>query len=85
LIALRVFGWLGLLLRPSVTKDVEILVLRHEVGQWQSPVVTLSIVKDRREKYGRYLAYLTTAAGVRVNDRMVSNGYAVVYDGKTKI
>ncbi|HTF52086.1 MAG TPA: integrase core domain-containing protein [Pseudonocardia sp.] len=32
LIAVRLFGWLGLLLRRSSTKDVEILVLRHEVS-----------------------------------------------------
>ena len=30
-IAIRVFGWLGLLARSSAAKDVEILVLRHEV------------------------------------------------------
>jgi putative transposase len=28
----RLFGWLGLLVRRSSTKDVEILVLRHEVS-----------------------------------------------------
>jgi putative transposase len=32
LITVRLFGWLGLLLRRSTTKDVEILVLRHEVS-----------------------------------------------------
>jgi putative transposase len=32
LIIVRLFGWLGLLLRRSATKDVEILVLRHEVS-----------------------------------------------------
>jgi hypothetical protein len=31
LIAIRVFGWLGLLARSSAAKDVEILVLRHEI------------------------------------------------------
>jgi hypothetical protein len=31
LIAIRVFGWLGLFARRSAAKDVEILVLRHEV------------------------------------------------------
>src|ERR1700716_1179076 len=30
LITVRLFGWLGLLLRRSTAKDVEILVLRHE-------------------------------------------------------
>jgi hypothetical protein len=28
----RLFSWLGLLVRRSTTKDVEILVLRHEVS-----------------------------------------------------
>ena len=32
LIAIKVFGWLGLLARSSATKDAEILVLRHEVA-----------------------------------------------------
>jgi hypothetical protein len=32
LIALRVFGWLGLLARSAAAKDIEILVLRHEVA-----------------------------------------------------
>jgi hypothetical protein len=32
LIAARVFAWLVLLARPSAAKDVEILILRHEVA-----------------------------------------------------
>jgi len=32
LIAVKVFGWLGLLLQRSTAKDVEILALRHEVS-----------------------------------------------------
>jgi hypothetical protein len=31
LITVRLFGWPGLLVRRSIAKDVEILVLRHEV------------------------------------------------------
>jgi putative transposase len=31
LITVRLFGWLGLLARSTAAKDVEILVLRHEV------------------------------------------------------
>jgi hypothetical protein len=32
LITVRLFGWLGLLVRRSAGKDVQILVLRHEVS-----------------------------------------------------
>jgi putative transposase len=32
LIMVRLFGWLGLLVRRSTTKDVEIVVLRYEVS-----------------------------------------------------
>jgi hypothetical protein len=31
LISVTVFGWLGLLARSAAVKDIEILVLRHEV------------------------------------------------------
>ena len=32
LLMIRVFGWLALLARSDISKDVEILVLRHEVA-----------------------------------------------------
>ena len=32
LLMIRLFGWLVLLARSGASKDVEILVLRHEVG-----------------------------------------------------
>ena len=32
LLMVRVFGWLALLARSGTSKDVEILVLRHEVA-----------------------------------------------------
>jgi hypothetical protein len=40
LITVRLFGWLGLLLRRSTVKDVEILVLRHEVSVLRRQVGT---------------------------------------------
>jgi hypothetical protein len=32
LITLRLFGWLGLLARSAAAKNVEILILRHEIA-----------------------------------------------------
>src|SRR3979411_742689 len=40
LITVRLFDWLGLLLRHSTTKDVEILVLRHGVSVLRRQVGT---------------------------------------------
>lgn len=41
--------------------------------------VTIRTVKDHKEKYGRYLATIILADGSNANQRMVDDGYAVVY------
>lgn len=51
------------------------LVDRLTAAGWQVIIRTL---KDRREKYGRYLATLYIE-GVDVNEAMVAAGHAVVY------
>jgi putative transposase len=38
LAVLRVFGWLALLARSDVAKDVEILILRHQVAVLQRQI-----------------------------------------------
>jgi micrococcal nuclease len=43
------------------------------------PVVVVDTIKDRREKYGRYLAVLSTIDGLNVNERMILDGHAVPY------
>ena len=40
LIALRVFDWIALLARPQTSKDVEILVLRHQLAVLRRQVTT---------------------------------------------
>jgi putative transposase len=40
LLASRIFGWLVLLARSSASKDVEILILRHEVAVLRRQITT---------------------------------------------
>lgn len=42
-------------------------------------LVTLRTLKDKQEKYGRWLGYITNADGVNVNGDMVLAGHAVPY------
>jgi micrococcal nuclease len=58
------------------------LVAPQVVTSQDPPVVTLSTIKDRREKFGRYLAFITTPSGIHVNDQMVLDGHAVPWDGR---
>lgn len=39
----------------------------------------LKTIKDRKEKYGRYLGIITNGNGVNVNDQMVKEGHAETY------
>jgi micrococcal nuclease len=41
--------------------------------------LSVSTIKDRQEKYGRYLAVLTRDDGTNINERMVADGAALVY------
>lgn len=41
--------------------------------------IVIQTVKDRREKYGRYLATIFLLDGTNFNDLMVSSGHAVPY------
>lgn len=44
------------------------------------PELVLRTVKDRREKFGRYLGQIVAAAHV-LNDDLITAGHAVDYDG----
>lgn len=39
----------------------------------------LKTIKDRKEKYGRYLGVIINGNGVNVNDQMVKEGHAEPY------
>lgn len=43
--------------------------------------LTLSTVKDKQEKYGRYLGTITTADGANLNNALVLSGNAAPYSG----
>lgn len=46
--------------------------------------ITITTIKDHREKYGRYLATIFVGGldGENINARMIEEGHAVVYDGR---
>lgn len=44
-----------------------------------TPILIVS-VKDRQEKFGRYLATVYTLDGLNVNDWLVGSGYAALRD-----
>ena len=47
--------------------------------------VTVQTVKDRREKYGRYLAVIyADNTGVSINDKLIKEGMAVEYHGEAR-
>lgn len=43
--------------------------------------VILKTLKDRREKYGRYLGIIDHYQEQSLNDALIENGHAVSYDG----
>lgn len=57
-------------------KEYLTLLLAPTRGQ-----VIIQTEKDRREKYGRYLATLFGGGGMDINATMVETGHAVNYEG----
>jgi len=43
----------------------------------EGTTVMIDTVKDRQEKWGRYLAIITTTEGLVINDWLIQGGYAV--------
>lgn len=55
------------------------------VSQFVGQAVVINTLKDRKEKWQRYLAEVTVDKTVNLNDLLVNNGYAVLYDGGKKL
>lgn len=74
-IKLRLYG----INAPEMSTAEGILAKQHliELLGTTNPVKILT-VKDKVEKYGRYLATIIVA-GVNLNQQMVTDGFAVVY------
>lgn len=47
-----------------------------------APDVTVQTIKDRREKYGRYLAVVIDSSGRNLNELLVSSGHALRWNGE---
>ena len=54
LLMIRLFGWVVLLARSDTSKDLEILVLRHEIGVLRRQVTGLG--RPRRDHRARAAA-----------------------------
>jgi micrococcal nuclease len=62
----------------AATAFVTAWVLKHQtVGGW----FTVMTTKDRKEKYGRYLATVTSADGGVLNAELLAAGHALPWDG----
>ena len=68
LLMARLFGWLALLARSDTSKEVEILVLRHEIAVLRRQVARPSacLIVTRRQGRGASLA-VTAADHVEAN------------------
>lgn len=60
---------------PQGIKARERLLQLLPVGS----IVIIKTIKDKKEKYGRYLGIITNSQGQEINPLMVNEGHAVPY------
>jgi len=66
---------------PEMNTDAGLAAKRYlEALLIEFPMIFMTTVKDRREKYGRYLATLFVPTSEKsVNEMLIENGHAVAY------
>lgn len=70
---------------PTAAGKAALRYLLDLLGPGLPLQVTLQTIKDRQDKYGRYLGVFVTQAGVNINEALVEAGHAVPYEGKGKV
>ena len=65
---------------PEISTHEGVNAKRYLTDLIEGKSITVQTLKDKREKYGRYLGVLISG-GIVVNDLLVSLGLAVPYDG----
>ena len=60
-------------------KDAKAFVVAWFAAHASRNVFVLSTIKDKREKYGRYLGYARGVDGASLNDALLESGHAVPY------
>ena len=66
---------------PEMGTPAGVAAKAHLEAVLGSPV-TVRTIKDRREKYGRYLAYIETITGDDVATVLIESGHAVRWPAK---
>lgn len=67
---------------PEMSTPEGVAAKAHLIELLGSASLTIRTEKDRREKYGRYLATLIRADGLDINKQMMLDGFALPYDGR---
>lgn len=80
-LTLRLYG----INAPELNTEAGVAAREHLIALIGDSLVVVRTIKDKREKYGRYLATLVGPLGTDINDRMVADGHAAPYplDGRS--
>lgn len=78
-LTIRLYGINAPEMKTPEGKAAKAFALQWFTTNCPSGKFTLQTVKDKREKYGRYLGTIIAPGGQILNDAMIATGNAVVY------